>query len=98
MKPAPTLEKWLRFHDTFVGWIWDHPKYPNGTHWQTGAIRPDKDGRDMVDYLNMELHCAEGMYKLGEPGTMAEHDGPGYLGDLWRPSLFVRAKKLLLVG
>ena len=91
MNPVPTLEKWLRFHDTYVGWVFDHPVLPNGTHMQTGVLRFDNG----LDLANMELHCAEGMYKLGEPGAVAEHDGPGYLGDVWKPSIFMRAKKLI---
>ena len=91
MNKVPVLEKWLRFHDTFVGWVFNHPTLPNGVHIQTGVIRSDSSG-DMIDYLNGELHCADGMYKLGERGTLEDHDGPNYLGDVWKPKLITRLK------
>lgn len=80
-----------------VGWIFGHPNFPNGTHYRTDAVRTDSKGNPLIDLSNEEVHCLEAMYKLGEPGLVSEHDGPGYLGDIWKPSLFKRAKRIILM-
>jgi hypothetical protein len=63
----PLLERWVQFHDTLVGYVFDAKQFSPGTRVQTEVIR-------FVDLLNGQAECADGKYRLGEPGTFEEHD------------------------
>ena len=66
----PRLERWIQFHNTLVGYIFDDPKIKPGTRVITEAmIEP-------VDTAVFEVRCRDADYKLGEPGTAEEHNQP----------------------
>jgi len=65
----PRLERWLVFGNCLVGYIFDDKKFRPGTRVKTDAIVS-------MDPTSFEARCIDGDYKLGEPGTFAEHNRP----------------------
>lgn len=65
----PVLERWIQFGDCLVGYLFNHREFPDGTRVITQAIR-------FVDPINFHAECADGTYKLGEPGSPEEHNQP----------------------
>lgn len=65
----PKLERWLQHGNCLVGYIFDHKHFNAGTRIITEAII-------YLDTSNFEAECLDGKYKLGEPGTAAEHNQP----------------------
>lgn len=63
------LERWAKFHNCLVGYVFDHPIYPPGTRVITDSFR-------FIDLNNKEAECVDEKYKLGEPGTTDEHNQP----------------------
>ena len=59
------LDRWILQGNTLVGYLYDGP-FPKGTRVQTEAIR-------FIDLSNLKAECLDGRYKLGEPGTVEEH-------------------------
>lgn len=68
-KHRETLDRWVVHGNTLVGYIFDSKRHPNGTRVQTDAIR-------YVDPINGIAEDVDTRYKLGTPGTAAEHDQP----------------------
>lgn len=69
------LDRWVLHGDCLVGYIYDCPSLRSGTRVLTEAVR-------FIDSTNMEVVCVDGKYKLGEPGTVKEHNQP-LIG--WKP-------------
>lgn len=64
---TPKLDRWVIYGNCIVGYIYDDRHFPPGTRVVTEAIR-------FVDISNFSAECLDGKYKLGEPGTQAEHN------------------------
>lgn len=67
MDMKPRLERWIVHGDCIVGYIFDDRVHSAGTRVKTEVIR-------FLDYGNFEAECLDGKYKLGEPGTLEEHN------------------------
>lgn len=52
-----------------MGYIYDDPRHPPGTRVITEAIR-------YIDPINFTAESIHDRYKLGEPGTLEEHNQP----------------------
>lgn len=63
------LDRWIQFGNCLVGYLFDCKKHPAGARVVTGPIR-------FLDIGNFEAECVDGKYKLGEPGTVEEHNRP----------------------
>ncbi len=66
---AMRLERWIQYGDCLVGYIYESKDHDPGSRVRTEFIR-------FLDPINFEAECLDGKYKLGEPGTFAEHSGP----------------------
>jgi hypothetical protein len=66
----PRLERWIIFGNCLVGYLFDHPKFSPGTRVKTDAMVGS------IDHSVFEVRCIDDDYKLGEPGTTAEHNEP----------------------
>lgn len=73
----PRLERWVQHGDVFCGYIFDDKKFDPGTRVITGAIVEH-------DPISCTVRCVGGDFKLGEPGTVEEHNQPllGHRKDL----------------
>jgi hypothetical protein len=69
MKHKSRLERWIVFNDVLVGYLFDSKEHPPGTRVMTEAIR-------YIDPLNSVAESRSEVYKLGEPGTVEEHNQP----------------------
>ena len=69
MAMKPKLDRWLVHGNILVGYIYEHKAFAPGTRIMTDVIVH-------IDPINFEARCSDGDYKLGEPGTEAEHNQP----------------------
>lgn len=65
----PRLERWIKYGNVFVGYLYDHKAFRHGERVRTDAIVE-------FDPAAFEARCVDGDYKLGEPGTQEEHNRP----------------------
>ncbi len=71
----PKLDKWLIYGNCLVGYLYDSGAFPHGTRIKTDVILE-------VDVINSEAVCADGRYKLMEPGTEFDHKGDLRTGEV----------------
>lgn len=66
MKSKARIDRWVMVGNTIVGYVFDHWKFKPGTRVQTEAV---------IDFnpATFDVRCRDGDFKLGEPGTVAEH-------------------------
>jgi len=66
MKPKARIERWVVLGNIVVGYLYDYPGIKSGTRVKTEAI---------VEFnpVIFEVRCIDGDFKLGEPGTVKEH-------------------------
>lgn len=69
MAMKPKLERWIKYGNCLVGYLFDAKGFAPGTRVVTEVIRE-------FDPVNFEAVCVDGPYKLGEPGTEDEHNIP----------------------
>ena len=94
------LDKWIIYGNCLVGYLYDSPAFPPGTRIKTEVIRE-------IDVPNSEAVCADGRYKLLEPGTEFDHKhdllrhgdvvGGVKVGDFSK-SKPVEDRKIIIVG
>ena len=61
------LDRWVVYGNCLCGYIFDHPGFSSGIRVLTEAVR-------FIDTNNMQAECLDGKYKLGDPGTIEEHN------------------------
>lgn len=76
----PTLEKWIKYGNCLVGYVFGDKRFKPGTRILTDFIRH-------IDYANLQAETKEEKFRLGEPGTCEEHDKPLKYG-VWKPPGF----------
>ena len=92
------LERWIRHHDVLVGYSFGNPKFKDGTRVATNYCPAVYDGKKQEFFTGGIVHCSlDEDWKLGDPGTYFEHDLE-LPGGKWKPSIFQRAKNLILTG
>ncbi len=69
MQKRPLLDRWVVYGNTLVGYVYDSAEYSRGARIQTDAIR-------FVDVPNRSVECLHEVFRLGDPGTYAEHNVP----------------------
>lgn len=75
MKHKPILERWIRFHDCIVGYVFDSDEIPDGRRVKTSFLIQFNEWGEAV--------CKGGTYRLGDPGIAEEHNVPLPNG-IWR--------------
>jgi len=66
MKLKPLLDRWVAQGNILVGYLYNWPGVAPGQRVITEAIIE-------IDVLAKEVRCRDADYKLGEPGTVEEH-------------------------